>query len=76
MEYFYGILSFLVLCALIVDKYEERKANEKRISDILNRFLAKDYQEFATFEHHRQVLEKKEPKQKIVVQEQDRFPVD
>ena len=76
MEYFYGVLSFLVVCTLVYDKQEERKANEKRINDILNRFLAKDYQEYATFEHHRQVLEKKDPKERIIVQEQDVFPVD
>jgi hypothetical protein len=76
MEYFYGVMSFLVVCALIFDKYEERKANEKRINDVLNRYMSKNYEEFATFEHHRQVLEKKPSKEKVVLREQDTFPVD
>jgi hypothetical protein len=76
MEYFYGVMAFLVILILVFDKYEDRKANEKRVNDILSRFMAKDYQEYATFEHHKQVLDKKEPLIDKGVFEQDRFTVD
>lgn len=76
MDYFYAVMLFLVVCILVFDKYEDRKANEKRINDILNRYMTKDYQEYATFEHHKQVLEKPETKSGVIIQEQDRFAVD
>jgi hypothetical protein len=52
----------------LVDKLQSEKSN------LLNRLMAKDYKEYAVFEHNKSVLEI-EKQSKNIMESQDTFPV-
>lgn len=69
------ILVGLIVFAFIGFFYlsEKRYLEEKK--DLLNRIMAKDYKEFAYFEHAKQVVDKPLPA-KTLFEEKDSFSVD
>jgi predicted transcriptional regulator YdeE len=51
-------------------------AVQKEKQDLLNRVMAKDYKEYAVFEHNKDVLKVESVAQKIMQPEQDVYRVD
>lgn len=77
MEILYYIFLIVVIGIfvghyLFTQKLVDTIQNEK--NDLLNRLMAKDYKEYAVFEHNKSVVEI-EKNSKNIMEQQDVFPV-
>lgn len=80
MEYLF-ILTILFFCVLalvsfVITTNKIVNAVQKEKQDLLNRVMAKDYKEYAVFEHNKDVLKVESVAQKIMQPEQDVYRVD
>lgn len=75
IEILFGILAIMAMVIMGFNSYNERKSDERRIDDLMNRFMAQNYHEYAVFEHQKREQEKEKVINKSVFEEQDIFPV-
>jgi hypothetical protein len=79
MEILIGISYIVILCIFVAFIYSTNKiVRDLRSvnSDLLNRIMARDYKEYAVFEHNKEVLKVESVAQKIMQPDQDVFRVD
>ena len=66
----FQFVTFLITTNKIVNGIRDEK------KDLLNRLMAKDYKEYAVFEHNKDVLKVESVAQKIMKPDQDVYRVD
>lgn len=79
MEILTFIMLFLVITIVGFYVYQTNKlikGLQVLNSDLLNRLMARDYKEYAVFEHNKEVLKVESVAQKIMQPEQDVYRVD
>jgi hypothetical protein len=79
MEILIGISYLTIIAIFVAFIYSTNKiVRDLRSvnSDLLNRIMARDYKEYAVFEHNKEVLKVESVAQKIMQPDQDVFRVD
>jgi hypothetical protein len=79
MEILIGISYLTIIVIFVAFIYSTNKiVRDLRSvnSDLLNRIMARDYKEYAVFEHNKEVLKVESVAQKIMQPEQEVFKVD
>lgn len=79
MEIISILMLFVVLVTIGIFIYQTNryvKSLQVLNNDLLNRLMARDYKEYAVFEHNKEVLKVESVAQKIMQPEQDVYRVD